>query len=98
MSTSRLEDSSSWPADEYGRKGSRVPILECRRSAFSQDYSCRSSEHRTYKLGSGVTSEYGSHVKSLGGAVTGLAPQENLPNDCTKESNPKEELQKEADA
>ncbi len=28
--------------------------------------------HRTYKLGSGVTSEYGSHVKSPGGAVTGL--------------------------
>ena len=28
-------------------------------------------EHRTYKLGSGITSEYGHYVKSPGGAVTG---------------------------
>ncbi len=28
-------------------------------------------EHRTYKLGSGITSEYGHYVKSLGGARDG---------------------------
>ncbi len=28
-------------------------------------------EHRTYKLGSGITCEYGHYVKSLGGARDG---------------------------